>query len=90
MKELVGSFTARKKRGRSYAYEAQPTALTTHTPTHMEVEKVCAVCKKSQRRSSGLHVSRTRDGCLECNIAVHFECWQQHFTHISGKEEETT
>jgi hypothetical protein len=87
MEELVEGFTARKKRGRPSAYHKPATDDAEHTPTHRAVQKDCVVCRKQRRMSSGHHVGQTRDGCEECNAAVHFSCGKKH-VHPQQSEEE--
>jgi hypothetical protein len=88
MQELVGSFHGRKKRGRPYANHKPPTDDAEHTPTHRAVQKDCVVCRKQHRTSSGRHVGQTRDGCEECDVAVHFSCWKKHVHPQQSSEED--
>ena len=78
MKEMVGGFSARRKRGRPYAYQKPPADTAVHTPTTRPSDTDCTVCRKKRHLSSGKHVGRTREGCVECNVAVHFRCWKDH------------
>ena len=88
MQQLVGTFTARKKRGRPPSTpklaEDEPQHIPQlHRPTHQP----CVVCAKKVRVSKGGHKPRTRQGCDTCGVAVHIDCWTGHFGHEFEEEE---
>jgi hypothetical protein len=76
--DLVGSFGARKKRGRPYAYHKSPADTAEHFPVKRSIPTDCVVCRNVSRTSAGRHASRSREGCRQCDIAVHIECWEKH------------
>ena len=46
MEELVGSFSARKKRGRPYPYHKPPPDAAVHIPVRRSEPADCVVCRK--------------------------------------------
>jgi hypothetical protein len=88
MKALVGTFTARKKRGRRSTQPRFASGEVPHIPKLRSVDQVCTVCSKTMRRSQGKHKPRTREGCETCGVAVHFACWKGHLPREEEGEEE--
>ena len=85
MEALVGSFTQRKKRGRSekvHYREDEPLL-----PMHLSEQQPCVVCAKKRKLTDGKHKPRMRDGCETCGCAVHFTCWKQHLDVESKVDE---
>lgn len=78
MQALVGTFTARKKRGRPTSQPKLPAGEVQHVPQLHRALQVCTVCAKTIRLSDGKHKPRTREGCETCNVAVHIACWRRH------------
>jgi hypothetical protein len=87
MQALVGTFTARKKRGRPPSTKLA-TDEPQHTPHHRANPKACVVCAKKVRVGHGESKPRTRDGCETCGVAVHFGCWKDHLPHEAEEEDE--
>jgi hypothetical protein len=85
MQALVGTFTARKKRGRPTSQPKLATGDVQHIPQLHRALQVCTVCAKTMRRSQGKHKPRTREGCETCDVAVHVACWK---AHLPREEEE--
>ena len=84
---LVGTFTARKKRGRPSLQPKLAADEVHHIPQLRAKDQVCTVCSKTMRRSQGKHKPRTREGCGTCGVAVHFACWKEHLPHEEEDEE---
>jgi hypothetical protein len=82
MEQLVGSFSARRKRGRPSAYHKPLPDTAVHIPEHRSTPADCVVCRKEARTHSGRHVSRTREGCRLCSVAVHLACWEKHLPAV--------
>ena len=87
MQALVGTFTARKKRGRPSLQPKLAADEVHHIPQLRAKDQVCTVCSKTMRRSQGKHKPRTREGCGTCGVAVHFACWKEHLPHEEEDEE---
>ncbi len=88
MQTLVGTFTARKKRGRPTLRLKLAADEVHHIPQLRAKDQACTVCSKTLKRSQGKHKPRTREGCETCGIAVHFACWKGHLPKEEGSEEE--
>ena len=86
MQALVGTFTARKKRGRPSLQPKLAADEVHHIPQLRAKDQVCTVCSKTMRRSQGKHKPRTREGCGTCGVAVHFACWKEHLLHEEEDE----
>lgn len=86
MQELVGGFSARRKRGRPYAYQKPPADTVVHIPMKRSTPTDCVVCRKSSRTTAGRHASRTREGCRQCDVAVHIACWERHLSVDEGDD----
>jgi hypothetical protein len=88
MQALVGTFTARKKRGRPSVQPRMPAGEVQHIPQLHRERGVCVVCSKSMKRSQGKHKPRTREGCETCDVAVHVACWKDHLSWEGEEGEE--
>ena len=86
MVELVGDFNARKKRGRPYANHKPPPDSAVHIPVKRSEPADCVVCRKLSRMAAGRHASRTREGCRQCDVAVHIACWEGHLPVDEGDD----
>lgn len=74
---MVGGYTARKKRGRKQLIQTQPQ-YQQHKPMHRQRQSDRVVCRTKRRYTNGAHAPQTRDGCAACDVAVHWECWDEH------------
>ena len=84
--ELIGSFTARLKRGRPPAVETQPNdGALHHTPGRSPTSRDCSVCGVHPL-PSGQHNRRTRIRCRQCKVPICIEddCWDQHVTRCES------
>jgi hypothetical protein len=89
MRALVGTFTARRKRGRPWEEPKLPEGEVQHIPQlHRAKAQPCVVCQKRVRVSAGGNKPRTREGCETCNVAVHIGCWKSHLPYEEEEEEE--
>ena len=88
MKELVGTFTARKKRGRPSSQLNPAEKEVQHVPQLGRERKVCVVCSKTMRLTDGKHKPRTREGCETCDVAVHMAFWKGHLPEEEEEGEE--
>lgn len=88
MHELVGTFTARKKRGRPSSAPKLAANEPQHIPLHRAKPASCTVCAHKMRVRMGENKPRTRDGCETCGVAVHFSCWKEHLPKECNEEEE--
>lgn len=79
MVAMIGSFTARKKRGRKALTQTQAHHHE-HDPINRKTHSDCAVCRKKRKYKNGEHAPQTREGCASCNIGVHFACWKEHIS----------
>ena len=76
MQALVGTFTARKKRGRPPSVRV--ARGEPHIPRLRMPRRTCTVCASQHSTSRGGHKPRTTDGCETCGVAVHIACWRAH------------
>jgi hypothetical protein len=88
MQALVGTFTARKKRGRPWSQPKLPAGEVQHVPQLRSAPQECTVCSKTMRLSHGKHKPRTREGCETCGVAVHIACWKAHLPREEEEAEE--
>ena len=88
MQALVGTFTARKKRGKPTSHPKLAARDGHHIPELHRERGVCVVCSKAMRLSDGKHKPRTREGCETCGVAVHIACWKRHLPREEEEVEE--
>jgi hypothetical protein len=88
MQQLVGTFTARRKRGRPWSSAKIAENEPQHIPRLRMAQRPCVVCSSQHSTTRGGHKPRTTEGCETCGIAVHIACWKRHLSHESEGEEE--
>ena len=83
----VGTFTARKKRGRP-SHTPKVREGEVHIPRLHMPQRPCVVCAPEHTTVHGGHKPRTTEGCETCGVAVHIACWKAHLPAESKEDNE--